>query len=59
MYYILLTSEEVVLEAASEHVLVDEQLVAVGIRAVAHQLHQVLMVELPQVGHLCLQVIEG
>ena len=44
--------EEVVLQAAPQHVLVHQQLVAVRVGAVAHQLDQVLVVELAQVGDL-------
>lgn len=47
----VLTFEEVVLEAAMLHVLVDEQPVLV-LAAVAHQLHQVGVPQLPHEDHL-------
>lgn len=50
----VLTFEEVVLQAAVLHVLVDEQAVLV-LAAVAHQLHQVGMPQLPQEDHLRLR----
>jgi len=49
-----LTFEEVVLQAAVLHVLVDEQPVLV-LAAVAHQLHQVGVPQLPQEDHLRLR----
>lgn len=45
------TLEEVVLQAASGHVLVDQKLL-IGFRAVSDELHQIFMVELAQVSHL-------
>ena len=51
----LLTLEEVVLEAAFWHVLVDQQAVLL-LAAVTHQLHQVRVPELPQENHLRLRV---
>lgn len=50
----MLTFEEVVLEAAMLHVLVDEEAVLV-LAAVADQLHQVGMPKLAKEDHLCLQ----
>jgi hypothetical protein len=50
----VLTFEEVVLQAAVLHVLVDEQPVLV-LAAVAHQLHQVGVPQLPQEDHLRLR----
>ena len=50
----VLTLEEVVLEAAVLHVLVDEEAVLV-LAAVADQLHQVGVPQLPQEDHLRLQ----
>ena len=47
----VLTLEEVVLEAAVLHVLVDEEAVLV-LAAVADQLHQVGVPQLPQEDHL-------
>lgn len=58
MLHVVLTLEEVVLEAAVLHVLVDEQAVLV-LAAVADQLHQVGMPQLPQEDHLRLHHQQG
>lgn len=55
MRVIKLTLEEVVLEAAPGHVLVDEHPVVV-LAAVADELHQMRMAQHPQVHHLRLCV---